>query len=92
MTIKINGDYAILNQIVLFDEDMRDTYSGIYVTHKGKWPSNTHWNNAKDEYYSSGLATFIIDKIDVNKKYKLAVPLQKEINLNKNYTMNVKIK
>ena len=92
VTLKINGDYAILNQIVLFDEDMRDTYSGIYVTHKGKWPSNTHWNNAKDEYYSSGLATFIIDKIDVNKKYKLAVPLQKEINLNKNYTMNVKIK
>ena len=40
----------------------------------------------------TSLATFIIDKIDVNKKYKLAVPLQKEINLNKNYTMNVKIK
>lgn len=92
ITLKTNGDYKNLSQIVLFDENMRDTYSGIYVTHKGKLPSNGHWNNVKDEHYSSGLATFIIDKIDVNKKYKVAVPLKKDVNLNANYTMNAKIK
>ncbi len=92
VVLKMNGDYNHLNQIVLFDEDMKDTYSGIYVTHKGKWPSNSHWNDRKEERYSSGLATFIVDKIDANKKYKLAVPLQKEVKLNKSYTMNVKIK
>lgn len=92
VVLKANGDYSNLHQIVLFDENMKDTYSGVYVTHKGKLPSNTHWNNTKDEHYMSGLATFIIDKIDVNKKYKLAVPLQKEVELNKNYTMQVKMK
>ncbi|MGL5380333.1 DUF5643 domain-containing protein [Clostridium sp.] len=92
VTLKINGDYRNLSQIVLFDEDMRDIYSGIYVTHKGKLPSNGHWNNVKDEHYSSGLATFIIDNIDINKKYKVAVPLKKDIDLNTNYTMNAKIK
>ncbi|WP_195940656.1 DUF5643 domain-containing protein [Romboutsia sp. 1001713B170131_170501_G6] len=90
--LKVNGDYNVLSQVVLFDEDMRDIYSGIYVTHKGKWPSNSHWNNAKDTHYASGLATFIIDKIDVNKKYKLAVPIQKEINLNSGHTMNINLK
>lgn len=90
--LKINGDYNILSQIVLFDEDMRDTYNGTYITHKGKWPSNTHWNDTKQIDYMSGETELIIDKIDKNKKYKLAVPLQKEIKLNPNYTMSANLK
>ncbi|RDY26705.1 hypothetical protein CHL78_012190 [Romboutsia weinsteinii] len=93
ITLKVNGDYNYLGQIVLFDEDMKDYYSGIYVTHKGRYPSNSHRINVKDVYYSNtGTATFTIDKIDANKKYKLAVPLQKTINLNSNHTMKAKLK
>lgn len=78
--LKANGDYNNLNQIVLFDENMRDTYSGLYVTHKGKGPSNNHWNNTKDEHYMSGLATFIIDKIDVNKNINWQYHCKKKLN------------
>lgn len=93
VTLKVNGDYRCIGQIVLFDEDMKDYYSGIYVTHKGKFASNSHWNNAKDTYYTdTGVATFTIDKLDVNKKYKLAVPLQRSVNLNASSTMKVKLK
>lgn len=92
VVLKANGDYNILTQIVLFDEEMRDTYSGIYVTHKGKCPANTHMNNVKDTYYMSGEFKFIIDNIDVNKKYKLAVPVQKKIKLNPEHTMKVGLK
>ncbi|MGL5752807.1 MAG: hypothetical protein ACRCXT_19870, partial [Paraclostridium sp.] len=89
--LKVNGDYNTPGQIVLFDEDMRDTYNGTYITHKGKCPSNTHWNDTKQTDYMSGETEFIIDKIDKNKKYKLAVPLQKQINLNPDYTMKVNL-
>lgn len=89
VVIKTNGDYGKLGQIVLFDENMRDAYSGIYVTHKGKYPINTHMENVKDDYYESGEFKFIIEKIDLNKKYKIAVPIQKEIKLNPKHTMSV---
>lgn len=76
---------------ITVDEEMRDTYNGTYITHKGRWPSNTHWNDTKQIDYMSGETEFIIDKIDKNKKYKLAVPLQKQINLNPDYTMKVNL-
>lgn len=68
--MKVNGDYKYLSQLVLFDEDMNDTMG--WEGHIG-----AVLEDEEEKIYSIAL-----DKIDKSKKYKVAIPQIKDIDLN----------
>ncbi len=81
ITMKIIGDYNYrnLNQLVLFDEEMNDT--SIWEGHIG--------TVIEDE--KEGIYSITLDKIDKSKKYKLAVPMTKDIDLDSKYKVKINL-
>ncbi|MGL5345790.1 MAG: DUF5643 domain-containing protein, partial [Peptostreptococcaceae bacterium] len=68
--MKKEGDYNHLSELVMFDEDMNDF---------ARWEGHIGavLENEEDQIYS-----IILDKIDTNKKYKIALPIIKDIDFN----------
>ncbi|MGL5331051.1 MAG: DUF4179 domain-containing protein [Peptostreptococcaceae bacterium] len=69
ITMKVNGNYEYLSQLVLFDEDMNDT-----IINEGGMGAVLE--NEKEKIYS-----ITLDKVDESKKYKVAIPQTKDMNL-----------
>jgi hypothetical protein len=69
ITMQVKGNYEQLSQLVLFDEDMNDTMG---------WEGyiGAVLEDEKEKIYS-----ITLDKIDKSKKYKIAIPQTKDINL-----------
>ncbi|WP_158540612.1 DUF4179 domain-containing protein [Romboutsia weinsteinii] len=70
ITMKVYGNYDHLSQLVLFDEDMNDV--AAWEGHIG----------AVLEDEKEGIYSITFDKIDTSKKYKIAIPMTKDIDLN----------
>ena len=83
--------YKAAKSILNNDEDIADAIQETILS------CYKNIENLKEvKYFKTWMTRILINKcndiIRANKKYKLAVPLQKEVKLNKSYTMNVKIK
>lgn len=72
VTMKIVGDYesSNLSQLVIFDENMKDT---------ARWEGHIGavLEDEKEDIYS-----ITLDKIDSSKKYKIALPMTKDVDIN----------
>lgn len=81
ITMKIDGDYNYrnLSQLVIFDEEMNDT--AIEEGHIG--------SVIEDE--KEGIYSITLDKIDASKKYKLAVPMTKDVDLNSEHKFRISL-
>jgi hypothetical protein len=77
--MKKHGDYDHLSQLVLFDEKMNDT--AIWEGHIG----------AVVEDEKEGIYSITLDKIDPSKKYKIAIPMTKDIDLNSKYKIKINL-
>lgn len=80
--LSIDGDYnySYLSQLVIFDEDMNDI---------GSWEGHIGAVIEDDE---EGIYSITLDKLDSSKKYKVAIPLTKNIDLNSKYKMRLNLK
>ncbi|MGL5314199.1 MAG: DUF4179 domain-containing protein [Peptostreptococcaceae bacterium] len=77
--IKNEGEYNHLSELVLFDEEMNDI---------ARWEGHIGavLEDEKEQIYS-----ITLDKIDTNKKYKIAVPTTKDIDFNSKEKIRVNL-
>lgn len=69
ITMQVKGNYEHLSQLVLFDEDMNDTMV---------WEGNI---GAVLEDETEQIYSITLDKIDESKKYKIAIPQIKDLDM-----------
>lgn len=83
ITIKVDGDYSPYS-LVMFDEAMNDIYNGVYTDNGFIDESLTTVSDL-----GGGLYTFVLGPIDINKKYKIAIPMDNEPQINPAHTIRV---
>lgn len=81
VTMKVVGDYNkdYLSELVIFDENLKDT--SIWEGHIG-----AVIEDEKENIYS-----ITLDKIDTSKKYKIAIPMTKDIDFTSEYKIKIDI-
>lgn len=80
ITMQVKGNYNYLSQLVLFDEEMNDI--AAWEGHIG-----AVLEDEKENIYS-----ITLDRIDISKKYKIAIPQTKDIDLDSKYKIKVDLK